>query len=644
MSQFYCIEDRKSTRLNSSGQGISMRNVVGFIVLLFWGTQCRTFIVLMMDDQGYDDLGYHHDPTNKLLDTPNMDKIAQESVRFDNFYVTPLCATTRASLLTGRHHLRTGVWGVHGGMDFINLDEQTMGDIMQKNGYKTGHFGKWHSGQADGYFPWHRGFDVSYMTQLYTYYNNEVIVNGNKMQTWGWVEEWIADRINEFISERKQKQEDFFILWTPMSIHKGRVNFWENYEDFVAPEQYIQQYANAAPKDLAKVYAMISYFDYCLGKVLQRLDDLDIAKDTSLFFFSDNGPLLYGTDHAWGIPRKVRVPSEMMEEKGFLEENGVRSFLFVRQTGVFPANKQVTENVDVTDILPTMLDLAGKKWQSQAVFDGVSFKQLLEGNEEGWSHFNRSIYFQEVLKNSLGTNQVLSLDSSRKVQKDQQLLQFKWGGQWGKGFKDYSGVRWSNYKYTKGNVIDILNGNHQEHSKYQIQDKNLRNYFYESLENWWQSVLAEPGSFEKPVFLIGFQNAWESHIPLKAPIERSVGKIFVGDHAIQGFYDSGDHASYRIRVETEGSYEVKLMYSWGGYKGAVIKISFGTNSEIQKGKAQYVLHKIDYNGNMDMGTIQLSKTKQNQQQEMQILLLSRENQDGGKVFEWLSEVRLYRTG
>eukprot|EP01023_Acetabularia_acetabulum_P040994 TRINITY_DN3982_c0_g1_i1.p1 TRINITY_DN3982_c0_g1~~TRINITY_DN3982_c0_g1_i1.p1 ORF type:complete len:624 (-),score=82.32 TRINITY_DN3982_c0_g1_i1:798-2669(-) len=623
-----------------------MRNTGLLLFILFVSqAQCRNFIVLMMDDQGYDDIGYHHDPNNKLLSTPNMDRIAEESVRFDNFYVTPLCATTRASLLSGRHHLRTGVWGVHGGMDFINLNEKTMGDIMQQNGYKTGHFGKWHSGSADGYYPWHRGFQVSYMTQLYTFYNNEILMNGQKMQTWGWIEEWLADRIIEFINEKKSKGEDFFILWTPMSIHKGRVNFWENYEDFVAPDQYIKQYAQSAPKDLARVYAMISYFDYCLGKVLRKLDDLDIAGDTSLFFFSDNGPLLYGTDHAWGNMRKVRVPSDMMQEKGFLEENGVRSFLFVRQPGVIPSDKLVKQNVDVTDILPTVLDLAGKEWQKQANFDGVSFKQLLQGDDSQWSYGNRSIYFQEVLKNSIGPNEVLSLGDDRRVRKNQQLLQFKQGGRWGNGFNKYSAVRWSNYKYTKGQIIDIQNGNHQEYSKYQVPDPKLKQFFYQSLENWWQSILDEPGSFQKPLFMIGFQNSWESHIPLKAPMEKTPqDKIFVGDHAIQGFYDAGDQVSYAVFVDTAGSYEVKLMYSWGGYKGAVIKISIGDHKDIQQGKAPYVVHKIEYNGNMDMGSIYLPKTKKGQQQELQVLLVSREKQDGGKVFEWLSEIRMYRTG
>eukprot|EP01026_Neomeris_dumetosa_P046204 TRINITY_DN39309_c0_g1_i8.p1 TRINITY_DN39309_c0_g1~~TRINITY_DN39309_c0_g1_i8.p1 ORF type:complete len:442 (-),score=27.31 TRINITY_DN39309_c0_g1_i8:18-1343(-) len=434
------------------------------MLLLFFSmigmAACRNFIVLMMDDQGYDDIGYHHDPNNKILQTPNMDLLAKDSVQFDNFYVTPLCATTRAALLTGRHHLRTGVWGVHAGMDFINLQEKTIADIMSQNGYKTGHFGKWHSGQADGYYPWHRGFDVSYMTQLYTYYNNEVMMNGNKMQTWGWVEEWLADRIIDFIMERQSKNEDFFILWTPMSIHKGRVNFWENYEDFVAPDEYIQKYTNVVSWDLAKVYAMLSYFDYCLGKVLNKLDNLGLTQDTTMMFFSDNGPLLYGTDHAWGYTRKQRVPSEMLQEKGYLEENGIRSFLFVRQPGSFQSGKIVTENVDITDILPTVLELAGKQHSGKKL-DGVSFADLLTSNNS-WPHSDRIIFFQQVLKNTLGTDQILSLDKNRRVIKDQQLLQFKWGGTYGKGFDAFSGVRFSNYKYIKGSIIDINKGNKLE--------------------------------------------------------------------------------------------------------------------------------------------------------------------------------------
>eukprot|EP01025_Chloroclados_australasicus_P046652 TRINITY_DN5148_c0_g1_i2.p1 TRINITY_DN5148_c0_g1~~TRINITY_DN5148_c0_g1_i2.p1 ORF type:complete len:274 (-),score=46.81 TRINITY_DN5148_c0_g1_i2:59-880(-) len=267
-----------------------------------------------------------------------MDRVALEGVIFDNFYVTPLCAPTRASLLTGRHHLRTGVWGVHGGMDFLNLDEVTMGDMFSDNGYATAQLGKWHSGKTDGYYPWHRGFDISYLVYLYTFFNNPVLMNGQEVTAYGWVEEWLADRLIDFITKEVTSEDGkpFMALWTPMTVHEGRVHVWESYEDFVAPPEYIEKYMQyeELSEDVAKVFGALEFWDYCLGKVLTALDRLGVAGDTTLMFLGDNGPLLFGTDHSIEPERMYRIPSGMYGEKGNIEDNGVRSFLFVRQPGV----------------------------------------------------------------------------------------------------------------------------------------------------------------------------------------------------------------------------------------------------------------------------------------------------------------------
>ena len=129
---------------------------------------CRTktnppnFLVILLDDLGWSDLGCHG---NSIISTPNIDQLASESVRFHNFYVNPVCAPTRASLLTGRHFLRTGVAHVHGGKDFVHLEETLLPEYLKQQGYATGMWGKWHSGHAAGYFPWERGFDQAYMAR-----------------------------------------------------------------------------------------------------------------------------------------------------------------------------------------------------------------------------------------------------------------------------------------------------------------------------------------------------------------------------------------------------------------------------------------------------------------------------------------------
>ena len=113
-------------------------------------------ILFLIDDFGYGEIGFEG---NKVVLTPGIDRIANEGTRFTRFYQSAgACAPTRAALLTGRDYLSTGVWGVHWGRDFMYLDEHTLGNLFQSAGYKTGAFGKWHSGKTWAYYSWNRGF------------------------------------------------------------------------------------------------------------------------------------------------------------------------------------------------------------------------------------------------------------------------------------------------------------------------------------------------------------------------------------------------------------------------------------------------------------------------------------------------------
>ena len=116
-------------------------------------------VIVVSDDQGWGDLGIHG---NRNIRTPHIDSLAAEGALFDRFYVSPVCAPTRASLLTGRYHPRTGVRGVTRGQERMNLDEVTFADVFKAAGYATGAFGKWHNGSQYPYHPNGRGFDEFY--------------------------------------------------------------------------------------------------------------------------------------------------------------------------------------------------------------------------------------------------------------------------------------------------------------------------------------------------------------------------------------------------------------------------------------------------------------------------------------------------
>ncbi len=117
-------------------------------------------LLMLTDDQGWGDLSMHGNPR---LETPNLDRLGAESLRFSDFYVNPACAPTRASLLTGRHYHRNNIWGVHGGRDYLDPDAILLPEVLQRAGYSTAMIGKWHNGKTGGFLPWYRGFDDAWV-------------------------------------------------------------------------------------------------------------------------------------------------------------------------------------------------------------------------------------------------------------------------------------------------------------------------------------------------------------------------------------------------------------------------------------------------------------------------------------------------
>eukprot|EP01025_Chloroclados_australasicus_P051969 TRINITY_DN6051_c0_g3_i1.p1 TRINITY_DN6051_c0_g3~~TRINITY_DN6051_c0_g3_i1.p1 ORF type:complete len:619 (-),score=66.61 TRINITY_DN6051_c0_g3_i1:388-2244(-) len=592
------------------------------------------FLVVMTDDQGHDDLGYYND----VLRTPNMDQFAGRSVEFDNFYVSPLCAPTRASLLTGRNFLNVGVWGVHGGMDFINTDETTIAEVMQTNGYTTGHFGKWHSGRTDGYLPWDRGFQISYNTELYNYYDNEVSLNGERMTAPGWIEDWLADRIIEFISVAS---EPFFILWTPMSIHTGRVGDQPN-EGWVAPQQYIDYYQTVPglTPDLVKVFAATEYFDAVFGRVMSGLSAQGKLENTVVMLFSDNGPLIRGTDHAESPLREIRVPSGMKKEKGWIEENGVRTFLFVQKGYDEYQPKTVYSNVDVMDLFPTILEMAGipvGESTTNKPLHGLSIMPLL--TEGAWSHNDRMLIIHELMKTGIKENAILQLDSNRQINKNQALLSAENAGPKGWGIPAYTAIRQGTFKFIKQKVYDMLTS-HVEDNQNRIMDPDLE-YIYEQLIiKWWYTVLDDPGSFQKPTFFIGYKEHTISEVFPFAPIERTQGNIVVGLYWVSGFSQEGDQITCKVQVDTPGTYEVTLFYEWTEYTGAIMNLSIGTHSDIIDEAAISVSGKISQDETTVLGTMDLSTTPPDEKWELRLSLVSSEV--GGPVFESLSMIQFSR--
>lgn len=308
-------------------------------------------VIIISDDQGHDDFGALNP---KIFNTPRLDALRQDSVVFENFYVNSTCAPTRASLLTGRRFLETGVWGVHGGQDYLNLDEQTFAQALAKSGgYSTAFFGKWHSGKTQGYLPWDRGFDTAVMARLYQHLNGQLYTKNGPSKASGWTDTVLAKRVAEYITKHASAEKPFCLLFAPMAPHGS----WR------APENLIKKFsAKGFSKSLATLAAMLEALDSNVGIVLDAIEHSGIAENTVVFYLSDNGPINESgrkdlpalTDTEWNL----RNPSKLKGNKARVWENGIRVPLFVRWTNKIHPRHEATPT-HVIDIFPSLCELAG---------------------------------------------------------------------------------------------------------------------------------------------------------------------------------------------------------------------------------------------------------------------------------------------
>lgn len=522
-------------------------------------------ILIMADDLGFSDLAIHG---NSLIETPNLDHFASESVQFSQFYVTPVCATTRAALLTGRHFLRTGVSHVHGGKDFLHLDEFTVASVLQEAGYATGMWGKWHSGKTPGYFPWERGFDEAYMARLYQHRDNEGRFNGVPTATSGWVTEVICDYAIDFIG--RKRDQPFFAYLPLLTCHAP----------LKAPAQYTRKYLEKGlSENLSTLYGMVDHMDFQLGRLFRALDDMQLSENTIVIFLSDNGPAVIN-DLLTDEDRSIRYVNKLRGHKGNIWENGIKSPLFVRWKGV--TSPTVADELrDVTDLFPTLLDLAGVD-QSELPnkLDGTSFVPRLSGSKEssgskeiflyanpGWPPTDKAWTPEGVKdeyrpwKNSKGDN-LLYEKQIIGIREDSYKLLFNPGPTDGSISPDESGY-----------VLVDVRKDPCEQKNLAKDHPELASNMREGLQNWYQDVFSSKHAFEMPVFQVGTDTSQAYRILAYAPQQISQGVKNASSY-ITSYTQPGDAASYLINVEEEGIYNMEITYQLEGRKGMIFDVIF----------------------------------------------------------------------
>jgi len=319
-------------------------------------------LLIMTDDQGWGDIRSHG---NDLIDTPVMDALAASGVRFERFFVSPVCAPTRACLLTGRYNLRTGAHGVTRGRENMRSSEVTLAEVFKSAGYVTGCFGKWHNGAHYPMDPNGQGFDefLGFCAGHWNnYFDTTLQHNGKLVKSKGYITDVLTDGAIDFIRENRNNP---FFCYVPYNAPHTP---WQ------APDKYYEKYkARGLDDQTACSYGMSECIDDNMGRLLKTLDDHGLAEDTIVLFLTDNGP---NTD---------RYNGGMRGRKGSVHEGGVRVPLFIRWPGHIRPGARVDRIAAHIDLLPTLVELCGLPKPDTLPLDGHSVVPLISGNTSQWA-------------------------------------------------------------------------------------------------------------------------------------------------------------------------------------------------------------------------------------------------------------------
>ena len=363
------------------------------------GQERPNVIVIITDDQGYGDFGHTGNPHVK---TPNLDKFAKESIRFNNFYVSPVCAPTRASLMTGRYSLRTGIRDTYNGGATMASNEVTIAEMLKDANYRTGMFGKWHLGDNYPSRPNDQGFDESlihlsggmgqvgdfttYFQKERSYFDPVLWHNGEQQAYEGYCSDIFADKAIDFIE--KDSQQPFFCYLsfnaphTPLQVPE---KYYDMYKDidpasgFEKDDRPFVEMNEKNKEDARKVYAMVSNIDDNIGKLLKKLKQLKIAKNTLVIFMTDNGP------------QQVRYVAGMRGRKGSVFRGGVRVPFYVRYPAKYKGNKDIGTTTAHIDILPTLAEICNAELPIDRKIDGNTLVPLMNRQKVAWQ--DRSLFF-----------------------------------------------------------------------------------------------------------------------------------------------------------------------------------------------------------------------------------------------------------
>jgi arylsulfatase A-like enzyme len=485
-------------------------------------------IVILTDDQGWGDLSISG---NTNLSTPNIDRLAETGVTFDRFYASSVCSPTRAELLTGRYHVRGGVYGTSAGGERLDLDETTIAQVFKNAGYATATYGKWHNGMQPPYHPNARGFDDFYgfcSGHWGNYFSPMLEHNGEIVKGNGFVVDDFSEHGMAFIEQNKHRPFFLYMAYnTPHSPMQVPDRWWNKFENKELrmlnrePENEDVPFTRAA-------LAMCENIDWNVGRLVEKVEELGLTDNTIIIYLSDNGP------NSW------RWNDGMKGKKGSTDEGGVRVPMFIKWEGNLPAGKIITQIASFIDLLPTLTDLAEIDYEPQKILDGTSLKPLLLEENPEW--------------------------------KDRLLINY-----WVKR----TSVRSQQYRLgADGELFDMINDPGQN-IDISAQNPEIVKQLTKAKEKWEAEVLSELPEKDTRSFPIGHPDYRFTQIPARDGI--ASGNIkrsnkFPNCSYFTNWTSINDSIIWEAEVLEGGEFEVELYYTCPVEDvGSVFELSFENN-------------------------------------------------------------------
>ncbi|WP_020474019.1 arylsulfatase [Zavarzinella formosa] len=335
-------------------------------------------LVVITDDQGYGDLGFHGNP---VLKTPNLDAFAKRSVRFNRFYVSPVCSPTRSSLLTGRYTYRTGIVDTFLGRSMMHGDETTLAEVLKDGGYRTGLFGKWHLGDNYPMRPQDQGFQTVLMHRGggiaqpsdppggSNYQDPVLFENGVEKKFTGYVTDIFTDAAIKFVNTKANEPFFAYVAYncphSPFQVQDADWEPYKNINDGMFPkigQPWLTGKFDAT--EAGKAYGMIANIDRNFQKLINA-----VPEDTLVIFLTDNGV----GGNRWNAGLRNR--------KGTVYEGGTRAQCFMSWKAKWKESKEITTPAAHIDLFPTILEACGVKIPKALKIDGRSLLALIENGK-----------------------------------------------------------------------------------------------------------------------------------------------------------------------------------------------------------------------------------------------------------------------